>query len=184
MRPRILLPAGLAIAAAAAILIWRMSWEDPAPVEAALPAAAEEPARPQPPALPPAPPPATPGPAPMGQAPRVEPASGRVEPTGDVVVPPAPGDWPPSAEVAAEEAPPPIPPEQPQTPEWRAQKVRRVVKLMEQRAARLEQEIAEARQGGDEAKARRQELLLGRMRQRMVELNAQAATLEDAGTPP
>jgi hypothetical protein len=62
--------------------------------------------------------------------------------------------------------------------------VRRVVKLMEQRAARLEQEIAEARQGGDEAKARRQELLLGRMRQRMVELNAQAATLEDAGTPP
>ncbi len=89
-------------------------------------------------------------------------------------VPPPPKDQLPEAREKPE-----IPPELPQTPDWKLKMTRRLVGTMEKSIARLERRIREAkRSGADPGEIRRLEVLLERRRMRLGRLQSDVKLLE------
>ncbi|HYV45642.1 MAG TPA: hypothetical protein VFA20_12320 [Myxococcaceae bacterium] len=74
-----------------------------------------------------------------------------------------------------------IPPEAPQTVEWKLGKTELILDSLGKRVQRLEKEIQEAEARGDRETARRQRLLLDRSRQRMAELERDVAAMKADG---
>jgi hypothetical protein len=76
----------------------------------------------------------------------------------------------------------PIPPELPQTPEWRHGKLVRITGLLERDVTRLEQERELARTRGDAAEARRLDVQIVRHRARLESLRAESASVAASAT--
>ena len=82
-----------------------------------------------------------------------------------------------------------IPPEEPQTPEWRLQKTTLISRSLVKRIQRLEEAVREAEAKGDRETAQMERVLLERSRKRVAELEREIASLReqvraDGGTPP
>jgi len=148
---------------------------------------------------------ASPGTAPAEAQPRVEersPPPRSVPPPGresepapggapSVPAPPVPGapELPPTAVSPVPEENPEIPPEAPQTAEWKLEKTERIAGSLGKRVARLEAEVREADARGDREGASARQVLLERSRQRVAELEREIASLReqvraDGGPPP
>ena len=71
---------------------------------------------------------------------------------------------------------PPIPPEQPQTPEWREAKARAAEGMVQAKLSAMEKEVEQARASGDGARLRRAEAALSRQRALHEVVRAEAAS--------
>ena len=125
-------------------------------------------ARVEPAARPTSPPP-LPTPAASAPAPAVPPSAPPVDPNAPIA-PPSPAD-----DHGGEEPPP----ELPQTVEWKLTKTTIATLALKKRIRRLEAEIAEAEAKGDQEGAQRRRVLMERSRQRVAELEEEAARLRD-----
>jgi len=72
-----------------------------------------------------------------------------------------------------------IPPEEPQTPEWRLQKTTLISRSLVKRIQRLEEAVREAEAKGDRETAQMERVLLERSRKRMAELEQEIASLRE-----
>jgi len=126
----------------------------------------EEVPRPRPGEAPARPPPIAPAPSTADHPPAT--------PPGAPVLPPDVSPTPSEEDMA-------IPPEAPQTVEWKLGKTELILESLGKRVRRLEKEIQEAEARGDRETARRQRLLLDRSRQRMAELERDVAAMKADG---
>jgi len=132
-------------------------WRDGAEAPASTPPPAEEAPHREAPARPPA----APAPAPA--------AAPATAPQG--TTPGAP-ELPPNVSPTPSEDDLAVPPEAPQTAEWKQGKTGLILDSLGKRVQRLEKEIQEAEARGDQETAKRQRILLDRSRQRIAELKA------------
>lgn len=190
-RNRVLLwPLGLALAVGVLAVVMANRTLDPTQAPPREPPASSPPAEAAPPA-----------PLAHGERSEAPPAAPTTEDGGRVYVPgqgwaravdPGPDAHAPDPDTAPPvDVNPPLPPEKPQTAEWKLQKTERITSLMAERADRIERELreAEARGEGDSSEARKQRILLERTRLRMKELRQDIEQLrsqaeQERGNPP
>jgi len=86
--------------------------------------------------------------------------------------PPGAPELPPNVSPTPSEDDLAIPPEAPQTAEWKQGKTELILDSLGKRVQRLEKEIQEAEARGDQETAKRQRILLDRSRRRIAELKA------------
>jgi hypothetical protein len=85
---------------------------------------------------------------------------------------------PPIDSIPTEPEGPPPAVEKPETPEWKLEMTRRLIKVMERRQERLESRLREAEREGETERARKTRLLLARTKKRIQKLNQDAASYE------
>jgi hypothetical protein len=88
-------------------------------------------------------------------------------------------ELPPTAVSSAPGENPEIPPEAPQTAEWKLGKTELIAESLGKRVQRLEAEIREAEARGDREGAAKQRILLERSRKRVAELEREIASLRE-----
>lgn len=136
-------------------------------------------------------PPSPPPPPRTEEAPRNEPTAPPARPpapaptSAPVTAPPAgtPGapELPPDVSATPSEDQMAIPPEAPQTVEWKLGKTELILESLGKRVQRLEKEIQEADARGDQETAKRQRILLDRSKQRMAALERDVAAMKADG---
>jgi hypothetical protein len=162
---------GIVISAAIVVAVSLLGDRDPP-----APAPEEPPAEERPPAPVP-----VPAPAPVSRpAPPPPTGSAASQPPGQSSAPGAP-ELPPTAVAPGTGEDLEIPPEAPQTPEWKLGKTELILDSLGKRVQRLEKEIQAAEARGDQETARRQRILLDRSRQRMAALERDAAAMRADG---
>ncbi|MCP3140103.1 hypothetical protein [Pyxidicoccus xibeiensis] len=174
MRYRLMLAAAVALTASLLAVVF---WPAPSPApEAQLLAAAK--VEPEPRA-----PPSEPVPERAAAPVKAESllASPELAPPAATVVALGPGDVAPEPEV--ENPPPqendPIPPELPQTPQWRLEKTTHITTLLGRDVERLEREHEAAEARGDETRSAQLQTLLKRHRARLHELREELRELDE-----